>query len=239
MHTKLSKRLGAILLSALILAILLPALPAKAEESDEAKEALEWFRGCGEEVAARRKYFAQEPVDDQEVAYVMKHLPASVKSSIIEDAGAYGRVGRVSAPIAAYFDWERKAKVIIFKNDMPWTGFYGRAVLAVSTGALSLLTDDELRAILSHEYSHNLWPVEFTEEQQAGNHRALRIIELKCDALGLFYFYKTGGSLKTFLSALEKMNDHPLVPTSGPDHLCLPARRQFVIEVARILSIPS
>lgn len=240
MDTKARTHPRAILLALLIaLSLPLTAISAKAGEKEEIAEALAWFRGCGEEVAARIDYFGRTPVDADERRYVMANLPKGVNDHVDIDPAVNARLARIIAPLKPFMPWLPTIQLLVFDSKMPWAGLYGRSVLAVSTGALDLLDDSEMRAICAHEYAHWLWPLEYKCALDKGDSRAVRLIELKCDALGLFYFRRAGGSLRIFLSATRKMNDHPLVPKDGDNHPSLDGRINFAQEVAKILSIPA
>lgn len=127
---------------------------------------------------------------DAQAAEEFKILRASQKFepfralSHTERGEEVARIRRVLAPL---FELHGGSTLIIsvLRTPRPVFGIGRGSVLLISSGLLQVLSDEELLALSAHEVGHQYFRREFARAEDAGDSRALRIIELKCDAIAV------------------------------------------------------
>lgn len=95
------------------------------------------------------------------------------------------RIRRVLAPLFALHGGGSTLIISVLYTTQPKIGINRGSVLLITSGLLRLLNDDELLALSAHEVGHQYFRREFLRALDAGDNRALRIIELKCDAIAV------------------------------------------------------
>ena len=108
-------------------------------------------------------------------------------------------VSKKLKPIFVLFgrDWD----VAVIKQDAPFSGAFRQSIYIVSTGLLSLITDEELRSFAAHELAHECFIDELHEADRAGCLRLYHLVEFKCDLIAVL--------------ACLLLKDDPLSITSG------------------------
>jgi hypothetical protein len=66
-----------------------------------------------------------------------------------------------------------------------WTGLHGRAVLLISLPALTLLSSEELQALVAHEIAHEYVWQQYANARTRRDAKRLRELELVCDAIAM------------------------------------------------------
>lgn len=240
LHTKLPVLTRAILLICLLSAgaTLSLSQPAEAIETREVREALARHLDRGEEFPFPREVEFPDSSSSSLRSYAGDPLPFAVGRSRVTDPAHIERVGKAVNALSHHMPWADSISLFVFKGEMPYATLYGRT-LAVSTGALSLLDDLELRAAIAPALSHWLCSPECRSALDRQDWRQVRQVEFMCAGLGLYYFYKSGGTLGSFISATWKVGREQLALEPGAASSSLVARINFIIRVAGILSIPT
>ncbi len=86
-----------------------------------------------------------------------------------------------------------------------WTGLYERAVLLISLPALTLVTADELQALVAHEIGHEYVWQQYADAKSRKDAKRLRELELVCDAIAVRTLVHEGVSPWLLQTANEKV----------------------------------
>jgi Zn-dependent protease with chaperone function len=87
-----------------------------------------------------------------------------------------------------------------------WTGLHARAVLLISLPALTLLTSEELQALVAHEIGHEYVWQQYTDAKSRKDAKRVRELELVCDAIALRTLAREGVSPERLQTATEKVS---------------------------------
>lgn len=87
-----------------------------------------------------------------------------------------------------------------------WTGLHQRAVLLISLHALTLLTSEELEALVAHEIGHEYVWQQYAHAKLSGDTRQLRELELVCDAIAIRTLVRLGILPERLQTATEKIS---------------------------------
>jgi hypothetical protein len=149
---------------------------------DEVEAALE-IVGAGSpvlsasEIAARIK--SNQPVIDPKAPVL---VPEEVRNSLIREGDNYRRLREILKPLLQFCGLDGLVHPVLFKSELPVIGSSAPNGLMISTRALALLSEEELRAIVAHELCHLAVTDAFRAAVDAKDYHTLRIIELFCDA---------------------------------------------------------
>ena len=86
-----------------------------------------------------------------------------------------------------------------------WTGLYQKAVLLISLPALTLLTSEELQALVAHEIGHEYVWQQYADARGRKDAKRLRELELVCDAIAVRTLAHEGVSPERLQTATEKV----------------------------------
>lgn len=88
----------------------------------------------------------------------------------------------VSRKLRPIFDlFGREWDVAVIGQDAPFSGAFRQSIYIVSTGLLSLITDEELRSFAAHELAHECFIDELREADRTGYLGAYHLVEFKSD----------------------------------------------------------
>jgi hypothetical protein len=102
----------------------------------------------------------------------------------------------------------RRESVYVTKVvDVPqaWIGLHARTVLLMSSAALSLLTADELQAIVAHEIGHEYVWADYERASSLADRARLQDLELVCDMVAILLLRDLEQDASPLLTSLEKM----------------------------------
>jgi hypothetical protein len=171
-----------------------------------------------------------EPVSMAEKAAVLRSLPVGgtvthFGSGELRKLQALDPVLRAHSRMGIY-------EVRIITVPQAWTGLHGRAVLLISLPALTLLTSEELQALVAHEIGHEYVWQEYANARTRKDAKRLRELELVCDAIAIATLIRLDVPPQRLESAAEKVfwyNRERLgVPLNQNDYPSIKQRRQLI-----------
>jgi hypothetical protein len=171
-----------------------------------------------------------EPVSALEKAAVLHSLPVGgtvthFGSGDLRKLQAIDRVMREHKRNGIY-------EVRVITVPQAWTGLHGRAVLLISLPALTLLTSEELQALVAHEIGHEYVWQEYANAKTRKDARRLRELELVCDAIAIATLMRLDVPPERLESATKKVfsyNRQRLgVALNQNDYPSIKQRRQLI-----------
>jgi len=87
---------------------------------------------------------------------------------------------------------------------MPQAMLFRGCVLVLSDSLAGSLLEAELTGIISHEVAHTYFMGEMTEAREAQDKQAMKIVELKCDAIAVLSLKLLGFDSGNYISGLRR-----------------------------------
>lgn len=146
--------------------------------------------------------------NDQARAEAIAVLPAAIRNHRVTQGKLLRRVEPLLAQVLQLHERTRASQqpeLFLFVDDTPTAMLWRGCVLLVSTGLAQPLYDGELAGIFAHELSHAYFEDEMTRAQQGSNAQAMRVIELKCDAVAMLSVKLLGYNPVLYLKGLQRI----------------------------------
>jgi Peptidase family M48 len=118
-------------------------------------------------------------------AQAVAALPATLHKRRITQGKLLSRVETIFRQTLELHERSGKLDLFLFQDDVPSAMLWRGCVLALSDGLADPLYDGELAGIIAHELGHSYFEDEMAAAQRAKDARAMRVVELKCDAVAI------------------------------------------------------
>jgi hypothetical protein len=118
-------------------------------------------------------------------AQAVAALPASLHKRRITQSKLLSRVETVFRQTLQLHGRGGKLDLFLFQDDIPSAMLWRGCVLVLSDGLADPLYDGELAGIIAHELGHSYFEDEMAAAHRAKDARAMRVVELKCDAVAI------------------------------------------------------
>jgi Peptidase family M48 len=140
-------------------------------------------------------------------AKALADLPNEVRAHRIRRGNLFRRAELILGRVAELQDRSGMTGVELFLyHDSVPAGYLWRGCSMVLSDALSnSLSNAELTGIVAHELGHAYFMDDAVAAKRAKNSSALRIVELKCDAVAIVSLKLLGHDPAAFLRALQKI----------------------------------
>ena len=233
-----------ILRSWLILFALSLSLPTLAKASDEVELALTAIgTGAAAEMKTRLITDRIMVFNTEARAQAINALPAAIRDHRLTQGKLLRRVEPLLAQVLQLHERTRDSQqpeLFLFENEMPTAQIWRGCVLLVSTGLVEPLYDAELAGIFAHELSHAYFEDEMATAQRQRDAQAMRVVELKCDAVAILSVKLLGHNPALYLKGLQRIQviNKQKSRSSGifQSHPELVARAQFSERLIKSLS---
>ena len=109
---------------------------------------------------------------------------------------------------------------------------YARSVVLISAPALSLLTAEELQAVVAHEIGHEYFWDEYLDASGRKKLAVLRKLELWCDAISIMTLRQVNADPRALITAVEKLDRYNLRFGTPPGEIPYPPsadRKRFML----------
>lgn len=145
------------------------------------------------------------------------------------------RVRRVLAPAFELHGGGSTLVITVLHTPSLVFGIGRGAVVVTSTGTLNVLDDKSLLAVGLHEIGHQYFRRAYIAAEDAGDKKALRAIELKCDTIAALSLQALGRDPRDLITALHWLLDPSRSMTLFGDtstHPDLKTRKRLVEQIA-------
>src|SRR5262245_52179724 len=158
----------------------------KAKEADEIELALA-AAGAGSAAEMKSRLFTHNITffNEEFRARAVAALPASLHKRRITRSKLLSRVEAIFRQTLQSHGRGGKLDLFLFQDDVPSAMLWRGCVLVLSDGLADPLYDGELAGVIAHELGHSYFEDEMAEAQRAKDVRAMRVVELKCDAVAI------------------------------------------------------
>jgi Zn-dependent protease with chaperone function len=112
-------------------------------------------------------------------------LPPSIRASRVSGGNLLRRVESIIRPVLELHHRSDKIELFLYQDQFPQARVWLGCVLVISDALAAPLHDDELAGIVAHEMGHAYFMIETIKARDHGDRQALRIVELKCDAVAI------------------------------------------------------
>jgi hypothetical protein len=159
---------------------------SKAKEANEIELALA-AAGPGSAAEMKGRLFTHSiTVFNEEFrAQAVAALPASLHNRRITQSKLLSRVETIFRQTLDLHGRSGKLDLFLFQDDVPSARLWRGCVLVLSDGLADPLYDGELAGIIAHELGHSYFEDEMAAAQAAKDDHAMRVVELKCDAVAI------------------------------------------------------
>ncbi len=167
-------------------------------------------------------------------------LPASIRENRITDGKLLSRVERVAKPILEMHHRAERIELFLYRDRFPRAALWMGCVLLLSNPLVSGLDDEELAGIVAHELAHAYFMDELLAAQKTTNDPAMRVVELKCDAVAMLTLKLLGGDPAAHLRGLQKvralLKGEGLPKLDFKSHPSITERALFSAQLLRMLN---
>lgn len=179
---------------------------ANAADKDEIEEVLAAI-GSGSAEEMKRRLFTHEITfwSAEFRAQAITALPTALRDQRLTQGKLLRRVEPVFQQVLQLHGRSGKVELFLFQHDLPLAQLWRGCVLMLSTSLAETLYEGELAGIIAHELGHSYFEDEMAAAQRKQDARALRIIELKCDAVGLLSLKLLGYNSAFYLQGLKRI----------------------------------
>jgi hypothetical protein len=162
-----------------------------------------------------------------------------VLANIVRGDDDEQRMRDVLQPVLNFLGLEDRVRAVLFRSEVPVVALSPPNGLMISTRALAILNDEELRAIVTHELCHLPLTDVFRTAVDAKDYRTMRVIELFCDASAVAVMFARGVDPRLLTSGLRRMQQVLEVEFGERDlkgtHPTLDERERLVKKLSRRL----
>ena len=167
-------------------------------------------------------------------------LPQSIRESRISEGQLLRRVESIIRPVIELHHHTDKIELFLYRDEfaraMVWLG----CVLVISDALADRLHDDELAGIVAHEMGHAYFMIETIKARKLGDHQAMKIVELECDAVAMLTLKLLGHDPADHWRGLRRVTN--IDRTNGSnridsrDYPSIGERAQFAQRFIRLLA---
>lgn len=141
-------------------------------------------------------------------------LPSSLRDRRITEGKLLRRIERVAQPVLELHQQAKVVELFLYRDgvlNLLKAELRGGCVLLLSDSLAKALYDEELTGVIAHELGHAYFMHETLAARTAGDDEALRVIELKCDAVAMLTLRLLGrdpaGHLRGLWKIINLRND--------------------------------
>jgi peptidase M48-like protein len=143
--------------------------------------------------------------NDKFRAQAVAALPASLHKRRITQSRLLSRVETIFRQTLQLHGRSGRLDLFLFQDDVPSAMLWRGCVLALSDGLADPLYDSELAGIIAHELGHSYFEDEMAAAHRAKDARAMRVVELKCDAVAILSLKLLSYDPAHYLKGLQRI----------------------------------
>jgi hypothetical protein len=178
----------------------------KAKETDEIELALA-AAGAGSAAEMKSRLFTHNITffNEEFRARAVAALPASLHKRRITQSKLLSRIETIFQQTLELHGRSGNLDLFLFQDDVPSAMLWRGCVLVLSDGLADPLYDSELAGVIAHELGHSYFEDEMAEAQRAKDARAMRVVELKCDAVAILSLKLLNYDPALYLRGLQRI----------------------------------
>ena len=181
---------------------------AEPAEKNEIEQALTDI-GAGSAADLKSRLFTN-PLTVYDAAFrarAIDALPAALRDQRLTSGREFRRAEMNLQRVLALHERPQSAMVelFIFHEENAKAQLWRGCVLMLSDGLVNALSDAQLSGIIAHELAHSYFMDEMAAARQSSDHRAMKAVELKCDAVAILSLKLLGDDPALYLMGLRKM----------------------------------
>ena len=132
-------------------------------------------------------------------------LPEKMVRSRITQGPLHQRVEAIFQRVLQLLERSGKVELFLYQADVPGAMLWRGCVMLITDNLASELYDSELAGIIAHELGHANLMNEMTRARQTQDQRAMRVVELQCDAFAMLALKLLGYGPGFYLKGLRKL----------------------------------
>lgn len=132
-------------------------------------------------------------------------MPATLRAQRLTQGNLLRRVEAVFQKAVELHGRSGKIELFLFAQDAPLVQLWPGCVLMLSDSLTGELDDVELAGIMTHELGHSYFEDEMVAAQRRQDTRAMRLVELKCDAVAMVSLKLMGHNPGLYVRALNRL----------------------------------
>jgi hypothetical protein len=174
------------------------------------------------------------PIDGRERARVLAALPPH--GAIRAGANELAKMS-LAEEVLAYHHRRGLIPFTIIDVAPAFIGLHERAVILVSTSALSLVKNEEFAALVAHEIGHEFVWTDYQLAVERRDHARIRELELRCDGIAVLTLRRLGVDAERLVSAVEKLtwyNQQRRLDADRSDYVSRDDRRAFIHAIEKL-----
>ena len=167
-------------------------------------------------------------------------LPSSIRRTRVSEGKLFRRVENIIRPVLELHGRINEIALFLHQDDAPHAMVWQRCVLIISDSLAHELHDEELAGIVAHEMGHAYFMVETIKARNYGDMQAMKVVELKCDAVAMLSLKLLGHDPADYLRGLLRMNElarrNGYTGLDSRDHPSIGERTQFAQRFLKLLA---
>jgi hypothetical protein len=176
----------------------------------------------------------------EDIRRAVAALPSSIRKTRVSEGKLFRRVENIIRPVLELHGRLNRIELFLHGDHEPHAMVWQRCVLIISESLAQALHDDELAGIVAHEMGHAYFMVETIKARNYGDKQALKIVELKCDAVAMLSLKLLGHDPADHLRGLLRISDlvrwEGYTRLSSRDHPSIEERAQFAQRFLKLLT---
>ena len=154
-----------------------------------------------------------DPVSPAEKAGVLHTLPEKGEVTRLDATSRLKLIAVIPVLQAA----KRESTYVVKIIDLPQAvvGLHARTVVFISRMALTLLSSDELRALVAHEIGHDVW-ADYEGSKELADDTHLQDLELICDILAVVTLRTVAQDGSALITGIEKLRSDSIARGLAP-----------------------
>lgn len=159
-------------------------------------------------IAEMSKRVLSLPFTVRDAAYrreALAQLPPNIRHHRITEGKLLRRVEHLMRPVLELHRRSDKVELYLYQDKIPQGMLFRECVLVLSDSLAGTLKDDELIGIVGHELAHAYFMDEMVAARKRQDGRAMRAVELECDAVAMITLRVMGKDPGQLLKGLQRI----------------------------------
>jgi hypothetical protein len=178
--------------------------------------------------------------EPEDIRRAVASLPSSIRQTRVSEGKLFRRVENIIRPVLELHGRGNKIELFLHEDHVPKAMVWQRCILIISDSLAHELNDEELAGIVAHEMGHAYFMIEIIKARNYGDMQAMKIVELKCDAVAMLSLKLLGHDPADHLRGLLRIDDHirrdGYTRLSSRDHPSMVERTQFAQRFLKLLA---